>query len=72
MSDQQRASGGPPITDGNTETSADGALVMLSCRIPFRLRRRLKVAASERGLQMAEIVEHAIVTELVRLDQEAK
>jgi len=68
MKHRQPDSRGHGTADQNAERPADNDLVMLSCRIPSGLRRRLKVAASERGLQMAEVVERAIVRELERLN----
>jgi hypothetical protein len=71
MKHRQPESRAPGTAGRSAEKLADSGLVMLSCRIPSGLRRRLKVAASERGVQMAEIVERAIVRELDRLDQAA-
>lgn len=67
MKHRQPDSKAPGTADKTAERLADSGLVMLSCRVPSGLRRRLKVAASERGLQMAEVVERAIVRELDRL-----
>ena len=68
MKHRQPDSKGYGTADGTAERPADDGLVMLSCRIPSGLRRRLKVSPSERGLQKAEIAERAIVRELDRLD----
>ena len=72
MKRQHHDSNGQMIPHENAERPADSQFVMLSCRIPSGLRRRLKMAAFERGLQMAQLVEQAIVRELDRLDRNAE
>ena len=69
MSDQQ-PDHRERFTDWSAETLKKVRPVMLSCRIPEELRRRLKTVASEKGLQMAQIVEQAILRELDRMERE--
>ena len=51
----------------NGQNNAGEPLVMLSLRLPVRLKNRLKIAAAEHGTPMQQILRHAIEHELDRL-----
>ena len=50
------------------QNNAGEPLVMLSLRLPVRLKNRLKIAAAEHGTPMQQILRHAIEHELDHLD----
>ena len=58
-----------PDHDAQASRCREQETVMLSCRIPAALRRRLKLAAITHGVPMAEIVDRSIKRELDALEE---